>query len=93
MAPSVFNDGDGPSEATTLRIYRSTDTTVDTSDTQVGSATVAELAASENAAPAIRVTSPLTPGTYYYGACVDEVPDESHTTNNCSYRMVSVTEP
>ena len=73
VAPSVFNDGDGPSEATTLRIYRSTDTTVDTSDTQVGSATVAGLAASEYAAPAIRVRSPLTPGTYYYGACVDAV--------------------
>ena len=83
VAPSVFNDGDGPSEATTLRIYRSTDTTVDTSDTQVGSATVAGLAASEYAAPAIRVRSPLTPGTYYYGACVDAVAGESDTTNNC----------
>ena len=46
---SVLNKGDEPSVATTLRIYRSVDTTVDTSDTQVGSASVTELAASEHA--------------------------------------------
>ena len=30
------------------------------------------------------VTAPDTPGTYYYGACVDEVSDELDTANNCS---------
>ena len=54
---------------------------------------MAGLAASEDADTAIRVRSPLTPGTYYYGACVDAVPDESDTTNNCDYRSVTVTEP
>ena len=49
VGASVRNNGDGPSEVTTLRIYRSVDTTVDTSDTQVGTASVAGLAASENA--------------------------------------------
>ena len=83
IAASVRNDGDGPSEATTLRIYRSSDTTVDTSDTQVGTAPVAGLAASERASATIRVTSPLSPGTYYYGVCVDAVTGESDTTNNC----------
>ena len=83
MGVSVWNDGDGPSEATTLRIYRSVDTTVDASDTQVDTAPVAELAASENASTTIRVRSPLSPGNYYYGACVDAVAGESDTTNNC----------
>ena len=32
----------------------------------------------------IDVTAPSTPGTYYYGACVDPVADESDTQNNCS---------
>ena len=59
----------------------------------MGTAAVAGLAASEDADTAIRVRSPLTPGTYYYGACVDAVPDESDTTNNCDYRSVTVTEP
>ena len=31
-------------------------------------------------------------GTYYYGACVDAVADESDTTNNCS-PSVQVTVP
>ena len=75
--------GTDPRKATTLRIYRSSDTTVDTSDTQVGTAAVAGLAASEGASATIRVTSPLSPGTYYYGACVDSVTGESDTTNNC----------
>ena len=83
VGASVRNNGDGPSEVTTLRIYRSVDTTVDTSDTQVGTASVAGLAASENASTTIRVRSPLSPGTYYYGACVDAVAGESDTTNNC----------
>ena len=34
--------------------------------------------------------APSTPGTYYYGACVDAVTGESDTTNNCS-GSVSVT--
>ena len=32
----------------------------------------------------IRLTAPSTVGTYYYGACVDAVPGESDTANNCS---------
>ena len=83
VGATVWNEGDGPSEATTLRIYRSVDTTVDTSDTQVGTASVAGLAASENASTTISVRSPLSPGTYYYYACVDAVAGESDTTNNC----------
>ena len=91
---SVLNDGDGPSEATTLRIYRSADTTVDASDTEVGTAPVAGLAASEDADTALRVRSPLTSGTYYYGACVDAVAGESDTSNNCSAAArVTVAEP
>ena len=91
---SVLNDGDGPSEATTLRIYRSADTTVDASDTEVGTAPVAGLAASEDADTALRVRSPLTSGTYFYGACVDAVAGESDTSNNCSSAArVTVAEP
>ena len=38
------------------------------------------------------VRAPLRAGTYYYGACVDAVPDESDTTNNCSGVPVTVRE-
>ena len=41
-----------------------------------------------------RLTAPSTAGTYYYGACVDAVTDESDTTNNCSSSVqVTVTAP
>ena len=33
---------------------------------------------------AISLTAPSTAGTYYYGACVDAVTDESNTANNCA---------
>ena len=40
------------------------------------------------------MTAPSEAGTYYYGACVDSVPDESDTTDNCSSSVtVTVSEP
>ena len=32
----------------------------------------------------VEISAPSTSGTYYYGACVDAVAEESDTTNNCS---------
>ena len=32
----------------------------------------------------ISLTAPSSPGTYYYGACIDSVPGESDAENNCS---------
>ena len=42
------------------------------------------LAASATSAESIPLTAPSAAGTYYYGACVDAVTDESSTNNNCS---------
>ena len=84
LSTMVQNDGDGASATTTLRYYRSTDATITTSDASVGTAAVSALAASGNAGASVDLTAPSSPGTYYYGACVDAVTDESDTTNNCS---------
>ena len=84
LSATVSNTGDGASVATTLRFYRSTDATITTSDTEVGTAAVAELAPSGSGSGSVDLTAPSSPGTYYYGACVDAVTDESDTTNNCS---------
>ena len=81
---TVRNQGNGPSDSTTLRYYRSTDSTISSSDTAVGTDPVGALAASGSSPESIRLTAPSTPGTYHYGACVDAVSDESDTTNNCS---------
>ena len=98
LRATVRNLGDGASAATTLRYYRSTDATVTTSDTEVGTDAVAELAPAGGGSEAVDLTAPASPGTYYYGACVDTVTDESDTTNNCSASVtvnvqVAVTEP
>ena len=94
LSATVSNDGDGAAAATTLRYYRSTDATITTSDTSVGTDAVAGLAALGSSAESISLTAPSTAGTYYYGACVDTVTGESDTTNNCSSSVtVTVAEP
>ena len=94
LSVTVTNAGDGASEATRLRYYRSTDSTITTSDTAQGSESVIALAASGTSAHDGGMTAPSEAGTYYYGACVDSVTDESDTTNNCSSSVtVTVSEP
>ena len=84
ISAEVRNLGGVASPATTLRFYQSTDATITTSDTEVGMDDVGALAASGTSGGSARLTAPSTPGTYYYGACVDSVTDEFDTTNNCS---------
>ena len=94
LSATVRNDGSESAAATTLRYYRSTDATITTADTQVGTDTVVQLAASGTSSESVSLTAPSTPGTHYYGACVDAVTDESDATNNCSSSVqVTVPEP
>ena len=67
-----------------LHYFRSSDATISTSDARVGQDTVDALAASGTSPESITLTAPTTGGTYYWGACVDSVADESATGNNCS---------
>ena len=108
LSATVRNDGAKAAAVTTMRFYRSTDATITTSDTEVGTDTVVGLAPSGTSSQTatrssqsgrlasteesgtyyylgeLELDAPSAPGTYYYGACVDSVPDESDTTNNCS---------
>ena len=84
LSAIVSNTGDGASAPTTLRYYRSTDATIATSDTAVGTQAVAGLSPSGSVSGSVGLTAPSSPGIYYYGACVDAVAGESDTTNNCS---------
>ena len=94
LSAAVRNDGDGDSATTTLRYYRSTDATITTSDMEVGTYAVAGLSASGSVSESVDLTAPSSLGTYYYGACVDAVTDESDTNNNCSASVqVTVSEP
>ncbi|MDE0024683.1 MAG: hypothetical protein OXP69_09765 [Spirochaetaceae bacterium] len=79
----VYNAGDAAAAATRVNFYRSTDSTITRSDDLLDTARVPELAPSRRVHVAGATLAPITPGTYYYGACVDAVPGESDTTNNC----------
>ena len=88
----VHNRGTIPSDTTTLRYYRSADDTISSADTELGTAVVPELrvGSEKHRRFSLVVSAPGTPGTYYYGACVDAAPNEAVTTNNCSF-AISVT--
>ena len=94
LLATVRNAGGEASAATTLRFYRSTVTTIATSDTEVGTEAVAGLAPLGTSSESVSLAAPSIAGTYYYGACVDAVTGESDTTNNCSPSVqVTVPEP
>ena len=84
LRATVRNQGTGRAAATTLRYYRSSDRTISTRDTRVGTDHVGALGASATSAESISLTAPSSAGTYYYGACVASVSGESDTNNNCS---------
>ena len=91
---TLRNQGTGESTATRIRYYRSSNATISTQDTQLASANRDPLAANATIRRYLTITAPTTPGTYYYGACVDSVTDESDTANNCSLAVsVTVTAP
>ena len=92
LSATVTNYGRAGSPRTTLRYYRSTDPIITVTDDEVGMSEVKQLAhpnptlSNEDAKfeDVIDLTVPTAPGTYYYGACVDAVPKELQSDNNCS---------
>ena len=88
----VRNQGDGASAGTTLRYYRSKNTTITTRDTEVGTDAVSGITAGGSSTQSIDLTAPTAPGTYHYGACVDDVDAEADTGNNCSAAVAVVVE-
>ncbi|MXX63016.1 MAG: hypothetical protein F4112_15915 [Holophagales bacterium] len=95
FAATVRNQGKGRSAATTLRYYRSRNSQIDTSsDTFLASDRIGGLSGTATERHNVGLRAPRTPGTYYYGACVDSVSGESNRRNNCSEGVrVTVTGP
>ena len=81
----VFNTGNASTSGSILRFYRSTNSTISTSDTQLTTRSTGFIGASGNRTiSASSLNAPSETGTYYYGVCVDSVSGESNTNNNCS---------
>jgi len=94
VSATVRNQGNGSSVSTTLRYYRSTNSTITTSDTEIGTDYVSSLSASATSPESGSVSAPSSSGTYWIGACVDGVSGESNTSNNCSSGVqITVTNP
>ena len=82
---TVRNQGTDPAAKTTLRYYRSVDSTISKNDTEEDSDSIRQsLNPDQTSEEWNGLRAPNTPGTYYYGACVDSVPNEINTNNNCS---------
>ena len=94
LIATVTNQGDGESAATTVRYYRSTDSTITASATLKGTDAVRALVPPQGYGATILLMAPSMAGRYYYYACVDAVAGESDTTNNCSSSVqVTVSAP
>ena len=83
LSATVRNSGTGQSGSTTLRYYRSSDRTISTLDTRIGTDSVSALSAGRSGNESVTVTGHNS-GTAYYGACVESVSGETQTSNNCS---------
>ena len=84
FSATVKNQGTRVSAASTLRYYRSTNSIISTGDTQIGTDYVVSLAAGGTSPENISLNAPASDGTWWIGACVDAVANESNTGNQCS---------
>ena len=85
LTAEVWNQGDAAANATTIRYYISENHWITPNDEPIGTAMLVELGADSRETGRLEFTAPQEPGTYYYGACVDAVPEEYKGFNNCSY--------
>ena len=84
LRATVKNAGNWTSSATTLRYYRSPNATISRSDTQIGSDSVPTLAPGATSPETLNFTAPNSTTSFYLGACVAGIADESTNANNCT---------
>ena len=84
LEATVRNRGGSESGNTTLRYHQTPNTSVSDIDTEVGTVSIGSLNTSSTETQRVSLTAPIAAGTYYYGACVDSVTDETDRNNNCS---------
>ena len=80
---TVRNIGHRRAAATTLRYYRSVDTTIPRNDDEVGHDALNELAVAEIHQQSHDLRAPSRAGFFNFGVCIDALPDE-YDRGNCS---------
>ena len=88
LTATVKNDGDARAAATTVQYYRSSNNSLSSSDTRVGSRSVSALAVGGTTQVSIPLSAPQTPGTYYYGACVGD--SQTYSGDACAIIKLTV---
>ena len=81
---TVQNSGGVSSGTTQIKYYRSTDSTITSSDSVVSTDNVGTLAPGGSTDKTVTINAPSSPGTYYYGAIVETVSGETNNANNSS---------
>ena len=85
LSAVVRNQGEGKAtSSTTLRFFDSDNPRITTSDSLLGTYPVGQLDTAATSVGSLMVLAPTAAGTYYYGACVGALDNESDTGNNCS---------
>ena len=84
LTARVRNRGNGASELTALRLYRSANRVISAADARAASEEVGPLDALTSSLHFVRVDGFPQAGTYFLGGCVRPVGDESDVDNNCS---------
>ena len=90
---TITNQGKAAADSTRLRFYRSEDATISAEDTELRVVRISQLGAGRRMTTWAPLVGPSSLGTYYYGVCVDAVPAEVDTTNNCSAAFEITVEP
>ena len=80
----IRNHGKAAAAPATLSYYVSSEDTISRADTEIKTETLPRIAAGGTLERSVHLTAPDTPGTYYYGVCVNSVAAETDTTHNCS---------
>ena len=84
LAAEVRNRGNGASEQSSLRLYRSANRVISAADVREGSEGVDALDALTSSDHFARFDGFAQAGNYYIGGCVRPVDGESDSDNNCS---------
>jgi hypothetical protein len=81
----VENIGLGSSiVGSTLRFYASTDSSINSNDIELGTSAFSTINESRSRLVSKSLQTSLVNQGYYFGVCIDPVPTESSTSNNCS---------
>jgi hypothetical protein len=78
------NQGEGDSDASTLRYYLSSDNVISVDDSLLGTDAIPGLMSGADFVQNLDANAPGGEGIFWVGACIDAVAGEANTSNQCS---------